>query len=258
MNTCYKFLNFYFKTSIHIGISLWCFLKITKIYLNINLPNDFIAVVFFGTIATYSILKFGFAFLNKKISLYKNFWLLLVFFTSTLGFIIAFFKLETFIKERFLVVLMVLFLYPYARKNWFLKLAFVCFCISYITVYMPFILTNANPLQTVFVFVQRFLIVFALLIPFEIKDMKTDSQTIMTMPLVLGIKTTKTIGYLCLLLFVIISFFEKTHQSTTCFIALITAGFLFFSTTDRNKYFAVFWVESIPVFWYLLLVYSQQ
>ncbi len=258
MNTCYKFLTFYFKTSIHIGISLWCFLEITKIYLNIKIPNVFIAVVFFGTITTYNMLKFGVAFLNKKMSCRKNYLLLLVSFSSLLGFTIAFLKLEIFIIERFLVILMVLFLYPYARKNWFLKLAFVCFCVSYITVYMPFIIGNANTLQTVFLFLQRFLIVFALLIPFEIKDMKTDSKTIMTMPLVLGIKETKIIGYLCLFLFAFISFFETKHQLITCFIALITAGFLFFSTTDRNKYFTVFWVESIPIFWYLLLVYSQQ
>ncbi len=258
MNNCYKILNFYFKTSIHTGISLWCFLKITKIYLNIKLPNDFIAVVFFGTIATYSTLKFGVAFLNKKMSFSKNYWLLLVFLAAFLGFTISFLTLETFIKERFLVILMVLFLYPYARKNWFLKLAFVCFCVSYITVYIPFILTNANPLQTVFLFLQRFLIVFALLIPFEIKDMKTDSKTILTMPLVLGIKATKIIGYLCLLLFTFISFFETKYLLTDCFIAILTAGFIFFSKTENNKYFTLFWVESIPIFWYLLLVYSQQ
>lgn len=258
MNATQRFFNLYFKTNIHIGISLWCFLKTTEIYLNINLKNDFSATVFFGTVAAYGILKFGKLFLNKKMFCHKNTLLLIVILGAILCFFVAFLTLETFIKERFLVILMVLLLYPYARKNWFLKIAFVCFCVSYITVYMPFVLTNANPLQTVFVFTQRFLIVFALLIPFEIKDMKTDSQTILTMPLVLGIKATKIIGYLCLLLFTFISFFETKHLLTDCFIALLTAGFIFFSKTENNKYFTLFWVESIPVFWYLLLVYSQQ
>jgi 4-hydroxybenzoate polyprenyltransferase len=122
---------------------------------------------------------------------------------------------------------------------------------------MPFLLSNADPRQTVFVFVQRFLFIFVLLIPFEIKDMKADSKTIMTIPLVLGIKPTKIIGYLCLLIFVFISFFENQQPITSFFIGMITACFLFFSTSDRNKYFSIFWVESIPIYWYLLLVCSQ-
>ena len=35
------------------------------------------------------------------------------------------------------------------------------------------------------------------------------------------------------------------------FFILVIVGFLYFSNEKRSKYYASFWVESIPIFWWL-------
>jgi len=41
-------------------------------------------------------------------------------------------------------------------------------------------------------------------------------------------------------------------------IAIIIALFLFFANQKRSKYYTSFWVESIPVFWLLLILFFDR
>ena len=109
---------------------------------------------------------------------------------------------------------------------------------------------------------QRFLLVLILLIPFEIRDLKYDKEQLRTLPQRFGVTNSKIFGSFATLLFFFTTFL-KDELSTT---ELILKGILFLSLgcimfiTKRNqfKYFASFWVEAIPIFWYgLALVLTK-
>ncbi|MBC8884157.1 hypothetical protein H9X57_14730 [Flavobacterium piscinae] len=103
---------------------------------------------------------------------------------------------------------------------------------------------------------QRFLIVIALMIPFEILDSETDDDSMKTLPQRFGIFKTKWFGIILLLPFVLLEFFKEKIEVSTLIIAVITALFIGFTTLKRDKYYTSFWVESVPICWWLLLVFT--
>lgn len=115
----------------------------------------------------------------------------------------------------------------------------VAFCITFITVYIPQINFKLNFIYLL----QRFLIVFCLLIPLEICDLEFDSKTIKTLPKIIGVQNLKFLGYLLL----IICCFLKLNFV----IAIVIALFIFFSDKNKSKYYTSFWVESLPIFWFI-------
>ena len=109
----------------------------------------------------------------------------------------------------------------------------------------------------VLLFFQRMLFVLALILPFEIRDMQLDLQDVRTLPQKIGIQQTKKLG-LVLLLFVLTFEFLITDNKTLRNVSLgVCFGLLFFIMRSKEKqstYYSSFWVEAVPVFWWLLLL----
>ena len=105
---------------------------------------------------------------------------------------------------------------------------------------------------------QRFIIIISLLIPFEILDSKTDLVSMNTIPQKFGINKTKQLGYILLLLYIILDFFKFNFKynllQIDVVIAILIGIFIYFSEVDRTKYYTSFWVESVPIFWWILLL----
>ncbi|WP_176461245.1 UbiA prenyltransferase family protein [Lutibacter agarilyticus] len=109
--------------------------------------------------------------------------------------------------------------------------------------------------QSVFIeFMQRVLFLIAITLPFDIRDLPSDSEELKTIPQVLGVHNTKIIGTLLLVFFVLLGFVVQTNLITTFIIAIVTGLFLWFSTVNNSRYYASFWVEAIPIFWLCLIV----
>jgi hypothetical protein len=102
---------------------------------------------------------------------------------------------------------------------------------------------------------QRFIMVISLLIPVEILDLKTDDKSLQTLPQKIGVKNTKIVGLLFLSFFVGLEFFKKSIDIINILIVIIVALFIIFSSQKRSSYYSNFWVESIPILWYCLLVF---
>jgi hypothetical protein len=106
--------------------------------------------------------------------------------------------------------------------------------------------------------VQRFVLVMVLMLPFEIRDLIYDSLKLGTIPQKIGIKKTKIIGIVLLMLFFMLDYFADELSSTsilkTLIITFITMLFLVFSNKNQSKYYSAFWVESIPILWLLILL----
>lgn len=106
-------------------------------------------------------------------------------------------------------------------------------------------------------FVQRFLFVFAITIPFDIRDLHIDQKELKTLPLVFGTQFAKYMGFGALLIFILLEFSKTKDQQNfpaTMLIAFISSVFLQKSKTENQRYFVSFWVEAIPIIWFFLIL----
>lgn len=110
-------------------------------------------------------------------------------------------------------------------------------------------------------FLHRLFFVFAIIIPFDIRDLKYDSLELKTIPAVLGEEKARYVAYAALAayeLLVIAQFIFGDFIVWQSLIALlsvsaITAYLIYRSTTDRGEYHFAFWVEGASVLMYLFL-----
>ena len=99
--------------------------------------------------------------------------------------------------------------------------------------------------------------VLVLIFPFEIRDMHLDIKDIKTLPQKIGVEKTKKVGFVLLLFSLTLEFLLTESLSNKnifliiCFILLL---FLMRSTQNQSKYYSSFWVESLPVIWWILLL----
>jgi len=100
------------------------------------------------------------------------------------------------------------------------------------------------------------LFVIAITIPFDIRDIDYDVSELKTLPQQLGIYKTKLFGSSLLLIFILLENLKPIDERqliSSILIAAISGLLLHFSTSKQSKYYSAFFVESLPIIWYLLL-----
>jgi 4-hydroxybenzoate polyprenyltransferase len=110
-------------------------------------------------------------------------------------------------------------------------------------------------------FLQRLCFIFAIIIPFDIRDLKYDSLKLKTIPVMLGETKARYIGLGAVALYellVVAQFLFGNIITLRALIALlcvsgITALLLLKSTSERSEYYFSFWVEGTSVLMYILL-----
>lgn len=111
-------------------------------------------------------------------------------------------------------------------------------------------------------FVHRLCFIFAITVPFDIRDLKYDSLQLKTIPKVFGEEKARYIAFAALgiyQLLVIIQFIFGEIMDVQELIALlctsaVTAYLLIKSTSDKGEYHFAFWIEGTSVFMYLFLM----
>ena len=95
--------------------------------------------------------------------------------------------------------------------------------------------------------------ILCLMLPFELRDLHKDAPNLKTIPQVLGISGTKKLGYVLLCGIVFLAY--QTVQETALFWMEITMLFLLGVaiklSPKQTTLFTSFWVEGIPVLWFL-------
>jgi hypothetical protein len=106
------------------------------------------------------------------------------------------------------------------------------------------------------VFIQRFLLILAITLPFDIRDLQFDAEGLATLPQTLGIANSKKVAFVALaafaLLFYAVQYFDEAERHAGIAIAFVSAAFVVSSGKYQRRYFSAFWVEAIPIAWYLL------
>lgn len=247
-------LDFYIQSSLHIAVAVFALVRITEISLQFSNNATLELTIFFGTIVGYNFLKYFEAFQKGNFDLNNNRWLIGLTFLTVIATIFYFLQLNTSLQIYFIKIGLMVVLYPFLRKFGFWKLFLVSFCVTAISVFAPIVEQNAFYNNEKIILFQRFLIIFSLMIPFEILDSQTDDDSMKTLPQRFGIFKTKLFGIILLVPFVLLEFFKEKVEVSTFVIAIITALFIGFTTLKRDKYYTAFWVESVPILWLILLL----
>ena len=148
-------------------------------------------------------------------------------------------------------------------RNWAgVKIYIVAICWVGATLVLPLI--NAEIPFSVDFFIkciQRFVLVFVLILVFEILDLANDDPHLQTVPQTIGVKKTKLLGFLLLIPFWFLEIFISTFNYHDAIINLVMVVmlmlFIFFANTNRSKYYTSFWVEAVPIFWWLMIFYLK-
>ncbi|WGK63580.1 hypothetical protein [Croceiramulus getboli] len=266
-----SFFDFYIQASIHVSIAVLSLIAITAHRFSLDLSSDFYFFVFCGSVTGYNFVKYaGVAGLHHR-SLTRSLRAIQFFsFLAFMGLLLT----AYFLPRRLLLFCIppAIFTFLYAvpfiagknlRRVSGLKIFVIAAVWSWVTVILPVVAAGASFTSTVILFaLQLLLFVTVLTLPFEIRDLRFDVQALGTIPQRFGLRTTKILGLSGLLFFYVLFFFHKELSQElliAAFMSCVVLGILLWkSTTDQSKYFAAFWVEAIPVLWYLSLLLIGQ
>lgn len=250
-----KLFDFYINSSLHVAVAVFCLVDITILTHHLDKHLLFSTCVFFGTILGYNFLKYFEIFRNGFFRSNKYFAILIVSFLAGIGFILSFYFLNITIQKLILISGFFVLTYPVLRRYGWLKLFVVSFVVTFISVYIPF-QTNTYCFSELYLNVsQRFFILISLLIPFEIMDSKTDLASLGTLPQQFGIMRVKVFGILLVIPFIGLEFVKLQPSYLIIPIGVIVVLLINFTDWKRSKYYTSFWVESVPILWWLLLVF---
>lgn len=248
-----RLFDFYLNASFHIGFAILALTHITEISLKIPLQINLSIVVFFGAVVGYNVLKYVDVLTRNRQWINRNPMIILVSIVAFLAAGYYFLQLERTMQLAFIGIGVIICLYPFLRKFGLIKMFLVSFCIALITVGIPFLMIKSVSVDCYLTFIQRFLIVVSLLIPFEIYDSKSDDPKLLTLPQQFGIRPTKILGMLLVIPFLLLEFFKTNPSYSVLIVSIIAVLFIHFSSVHRSKYYSSFWVESVPIFWWIFL-----
>ncbi len=274
MDVLKRIFIFYINSSIHVALGVYALTWVTLLQFGIDYDENSLYFVFYASITGYNFVKyFGVAKFHHR-SLAG--WLKAIQVFSLVAFIALCYyaiKLETNTLILIAILGLITFLYaiPLLPKKYFideqknlrqingLKIYVIGLVWSFTTVVLPLVNNDVSlDFDVIITSVQRFIFVIVLMLPFEIRDLNYDNLKLGTIPQRIGVKKTKIIGVLFLMVFMMLEFFKDELSSSgvvsTLMILFVTLLFMIFSHKNQSKYYSAFWVEGLPIAWLVILL----
>lgn len=266
MHVFRQVFRFYINSSIHVALAVCAFTASTFKILDLPLAENLLFFIFFATIIGYNFVKYAGIVqlhhrrLTSKLQIIEIFSLLCFGCCIYFAFQLPWNVLLACIPLGLLTVFYAVPLFP-SKENLRTAPTLKIFVIAAVwagtTVYLPKVIYELHwNMEIIALLLQRFLIVLALIIPFEIRDLAFDDRKLATLPQLIGIKRTKIIGYFLVFLALMVNFLGDQIENwpILAFLILLTALAIFFSGRRQNEFYASFWVEGIPIFYWLGLL----
>ncbi|QOD62223.1 hypothetical protein H9I45_07220 [Polaribacter haliotis] len=260
--------DFYINSSIHVALAVYSLVRITEFYFNLSYNENLDVFIFLGTITGYNFVKYaGVAKLHHK-SLTNGLKVIQVFsFICFLAlcyyaFLIPF---KTLLFGVPFTLLTVLYAVPFLsgfhknlRQVSYLKIIVVALVWAGFTVLFPVFDSNGViDFNTVLLAIQRFLIVVALILPFDIRDVKYDAISLQTIPKKIGVQKTKRLGLILMIFGLLLEYLivpQTEAKNAFMIFFFLVIIFLMRARINQSKYYSSFWVEALPFFWWLILL----
>lgn len=268
---CY-FILILFKGLINTNI----FISLAAVFLTVETQiqlgmqpqwHPYLFIIFFATLFEYNIHRFITILTNKKaLDSIKHKWVkehiysfYVLVFISAAGFVCVSLmaKKEVLLTLAPIAVLTLFYSTPIFKneKNIFrfreipyLKIVMISFVWSASTILLPIIQATGfyDSMHVMLMLMERFFFVFAITIPFDIRDMKADKYDgVKTIPLLFGERTSHFISYGALTFFLFISFFH--YQDLRIIVALSISAITTFIFLWSIK------IRSLPYYHYGIL-----
>ncbi|MEH6407100.1 MAG: hypothetical protein V7767_07455 [Leeuwenhoekiella sp.] len=259
-----RIFNFYINSSIHVALAVVCLTLISLKKLNLEQDYTLVLFIFFGTITGYNFVKYSgvarlhHSSLTDSLKIIQIFSLICFSIWIYYVFKLPFQFLLACLPLGFLTLFYAFPLFP-AHKNLrripSLKIFVIAAVWAGATVYLPVIYHDLSwNEEIVIMLVQRFLIVLALIIPFEIRDFKYDDAELGTVPQRIGVFKTKQVGLFLLITFLVLEYFQKDlnyeNLALALIVTIITSVAIILAKENQDKYYSSFWVEAIPIMWW--------
>lgn len=262
MNWSKLILNLYVNSSIHVSIAVLALCLLTSLEFSITPSFSIFMFVFCGSIVGYNFIKYVHLVgtKNKEYKAFQNYIGIISLIFLCIG---VYFSLdqsdETLIITSIFAVITFLYSIPIISKKNFrnfagIKIFLVALVWAGVTVLIPLIGANQEVTwDHGLTFIQRFILVIVLTLPFEIRDMEADPQRLKTIPQKFGLSITKVLGGVLLFLAVAIELLKghmnSIHLISLVLVSTITFAALYFTRKGMSYYYSAFWVESIPIVW---------
>lgn len=270
-----QWFSFYVHGNIHVGLAAYCLTKITLT--EFGADNDAVAYfVFFSTILAYNFIR---VVQLDSISGMMAIWMpsnkRALILLNTVCLIFIFYYSFSFSLSSLLILLpfllaSIFYVVPISskikglRRIPGLKLFLISFTWAGVTLYFPLYAANLQGMDGIWIsFVQRFLFVMAITIPFDIRDAQFDFPDLRTLPQVIGVGTSKAVAVAAIVLFELLEVYRSAVYDATfmasLMISVVSILLILLASVRQKRFYSSFWVESIPIIWYLLLLifYNQ-
>ncbi len=255
--------DFYLNASVHVAFAVSALTGVTQLLLDIPVSNSLLGFVFFSTIVCYNFIKYGVE-AEKYLIVYNVYHKYIQFFSFLCFGLACYFLIQLDQKIWWATLMLGLISTLYAipllpkagnlRSLGGMKIFIVALVWAGFTVLLPVLDGGKDHSWDLDVLLaQRFILVLALILPFEIRDLQWDSKELKTLPQLLGIKRTRRFGALLMFMFFVLTFFKDEVSSieilTRGFLTVLLIAIFLLKREMEDKYFTSFWVEGIPLLW---------
>lgn len=249
-------LRSYVKSSLHVALSLWAFCNVLALQQGVDLTISLQCAIFgFGLAAYKYTNQFVPALFKRQSISVGNIALLIVALAMGFWGLMAQ-PLNVWWLFFGIAVLTFCYALPFGAH---MGLRFVptlkVFVVAFSWTTLALLPLISLPKQMfVWVAAKSVLWILCLMLPFELCDLHKDPPSLKTVPQLLGISRTKTLGYvlLCGIAFLV----YQTVQITALFwleiVMLLLLGIAIKASPKRSETFTSFWVEGIPILWFLV------
>ncbi|MGB5315995.1 MAG: hypothetical protein WBN56_08325 [Robiginitalea sp.] len=263
--------QWYVRASIHVSLCLLALVGFTGIVFDCKVPVAYYLALFFGSIAGYNTIKYG---LESR-----KHWRLVpgerrfVMAGSLLSFGMGCYflmQLPPSVWILFLIAGLITALYAVPlkpgglnlRSYGLLKVLLVALVWTVLSVWAPlWNLKDLTDWDTGIESFQRMLWVFLLMLPFEIRDMKSDALRMKSIPQRFGLRVTRNMAWGIAVLFALATGMKDTpavgEYAVKIIVAVLMGLSVSFASEKQHRYYAAFWVEGIPLAALALLLWFQ-
>lgn len=262
-----RIFDFYINSSIHVSLAVVSLVFVTYETFNISYHKEFVFFVFFASVTGYNFIKYSRLAKLHHLSLTESLRAIQLF--SLVSFICMVYYTMQLSYQVLLICgvfgsLTLLYALPvFSRKRnlrsfYGAKMYTIAIVWAGVTTLLPIVDSMEVVNVDVWVsFVQRFLFIIVITLPFDIRDLNFDREEINTIPKNLGIRYTKLLGIGLLILFFILEFLKDQipykNVFSLCLVGVLSAICLLYSSDKQYKYYASFFVEGLPMIWFGLL-----
>jgi len=266
-----KLFELYIKSSLHVALAAASLAYVTVYELEISADPLLFGFIFSSTVLSYNFTKYGYALATRPGSMGPLLkWIAGI---TAISFAVVcaslfYLPLNVIFGASLFGAITIAYAVPVSegrqnlRSIYGIKIAVIALVWLGVTVGLPVLNHGFETLEMtaiVYEAIQRFLFVAVLIIPFDIRDYRSDEPALGTLPQIIGVPKSKILGLVllsaCLGIEAIGHSVRDSSFLVFSLIAVMTAFMVRRAMISQTRYYAAFWVEGIPVFWAILLCF---